>query len=310
MDTRFRRAAVLGAGVMGSGIAAHLAGAGLDVLLLDIVPPDAARPPARNALRRTAALDKALKAKPAAFFHPRDAERVRVGNLEDDLAEAGQCDLVIEAVSEDLDVKQALFARLETLLGPRRDRASNTSGLPIAKHASRAAASRMRQRFLVTHFFNPVRYMKLLELVAGRTPTRRCSTRVARFGEDDLGKGIVFGKDTPNFVANRIGVYGMMATHPASCSRTASPSRRSTPSSARRWAAPRAPCSAPPTSSASTPSSHVAQELLRHPAERRGARDFQVPDVHRADGRAAAARRQDRRRLLQEGQGGHRSPSI
>lgn len=202
----FKKVAVLGAGVMGSGIAAHLAGAGCDVLLLDIVPPDGKSP--RNAFSQ-GGLEKALKAKPAAFFHPRDAERITVGNFDDDLAAAAQCDLVIEVVKEDLEVKRKLFAKLEPLLGERTVVTSNTSGLPIAQLMEGRSPS-LRRRFLVTHFFNPVRYMKLLELVPGTDTDPAILEKVARFGSDVLGKGIVYGKDTPNFVANRIGVFAMM----------------------------------------------------------------------------------------------------
>ncbi len=202
----FRRVGVVGAGVMGSGIAAHLAGAGIDVLLLDIVPPDGKSP--RNAFSQ-GGKDKALKAKPAAFFSPRDAERVTVGNVEDDLAALAKCDLVIEVVKEDLAVKRALFAKLEPLLDAHTIIASNTSGLPIAQMMEGRSLS-MKKRFLVTHFFNPVRYMKLLEVVAGHDTDPAVVEKVARFGQDVLGKGIVFGKDTPNFVANRIGVFAMM----------------------------------------------------------------------------------------------------
>jgi 3-hydroxyacyl-CoA dehydrogenase len=202
----FKKVAVLGAGVMGSGIAAHLAGAGIEVLLLDIVPPDGKGE--RNAFAQ-GGKDKALKAKPAAFFTPRDADLIAVGNLEDDLDKAGKCDLVIEVVKEDLAVKKALFARLEPLLAEHTIVASNTSGLPIAQMMDGRSAS-MKKRFLVTHFFNPVRYMKLLEIIAGKDTDPKVVERVARFGEDVLGKGIVHGKDTPNFVANRIGVFAMM----------------------------------------------------------------------------------------------------
>lgn len=202
----FKKVAVLGAGVMGSGIAAHLAGAGIEVLLLDIVPPDGKGD--RNAFAQ-GGKDKALKARPAAFFTPRDADLIRVGNLEDDLDKAGKCDLVIEVVKEDLAVKQALFARLEPLLGEHTIVTSNTSGLPIAMMMEGRSAS-MKKRFLVTHFFNPVRYMKLLEIIAGKDTDPAIVDKVARFGEQVLGKGIVHGKDTPNFVANRIGVFAMM----------------------------------------------------------------------------------------------------
>ncbi len=212
-DRRFRRAAVLGAGVMGSGIAAHLAGAGLDVLLLDIVPPDLAPAAAtdKKARNRFAAggVDRLRTSKPSLIFHQRDLERIRVGNLEDDLAEAAKADIVIEAVREDLNVKQALFTKLEPLLGAQTVLASNTSGLPIGKLMAGRSAD-MRQRFLVTHFFNPVRYMRLLELVSGEETDPEVLRQVAEFGETQLGKGIVYGKDTTNFVANRIGIYGMM----------------------------------------------------------------------------------------------------
>ena len=210
----FRKVAVLGAGVMGSGIAAHLAGAGLEVLLLDIVPPakdgaeKATKPAERNAFA-SGALDKAMKSKPAAFFSQRDRERISVGNLEDDLAAAGKCDLIIEVVKEDLEVKRKLFARLEPLLDEHTILASNTSGLPINQMMEGRSAS-MKKRFLVMHFFNPVRYMKLLEIVAGTETDPTVVSRVAKFGDEVLGKGIVYGKDTPNFVANRIGVFAMM----------------------------------------------------------------------------------------------------
>ena len=211
MANQIRTAAVLGAGVMGSGIAAHLAGAGLDVLLLDIVPPDWTDEKGKADRNRFArgGLDKAQKARPAAFFSTRDAARVTVGNLEDDLALAGKCDLVIEAAPERLDLKQSLFARLEAVASPHTIVASNTSGLPIARMLEGRSAG-FAKRFLVMHFFNPVRYMRLLELVAGTATDGRVFADVAAFGQDVLGKGIVYGKDTPNFVANRIGTYGML----------------------------------------------------------------------------------------------------
>lgn len=211
-NRRFRRVAVLGAGVMGSGIAALFAGTGMDVVLLDIVPPDL-RPEETDKKARNkfalSALDKLKVSKPAALFHPRDLERITVGNLTDDLAVAGGCDLIIEAVREDIEVKRALYARLEPLLGPDTIVASNTSGLPIVRLMEGRGAS-MRRRFLVTHFFNPVRYMRLLELVVGPETDPQVLSDVAQLGETTLGKGIVYGRDTVNFVANRIGVLGMM----------------------------------------------------------------------------------------------------
>lgn len=208
-NARFKRVSVLGAGVMGGGIAAHLAGAGLDVFLLDIVPPDPALAARDKSAFARAGLDKALKNRPALFFSPRDAERVRVGNFDEHLAEAAQADLVIEVIKEDLGLKHALFARLEGLVAPSTIVSSNTSGIAIAQMVAGRSAD-FRSRFLVTHFFNPVRYMRLLELVAGSDTDAAVLARVAHFGEEVLGKGIVYAKDTTNFVGNRIGTHGMM----------------------------------------------------------------------------------------------------
>src|SRR5215471_16538923 len=175
----FKKVAVLGAGVMGSGIAAHLAGAGIEVLLLDIVPPDGKGD--RNAFAK-GGKEKALKAKPAAFFTPRDADLITVGNLEDDLAAAGQCDLVVEVVKEDLGVKKALFAKLEPLRAEHTIVTSNTSGLPIQLMTEGRSAA-FKKHFLVTHFFNPVRYMKLLEIISGKETDAGVIERVTRFCE-------------------------------------------------------------------------------------------------------------------------------
>ncbi|UQA58827.1 3-hydroxyacyl-CoA dehydrogenase/enoyl-CoA hydratase family protein [Polyangium aurulentum] len=209
------RAAVIGAGVMGSGIAAHLANAGIEVLLLDMVPPNLGEGEKKDRGARNrwsqGGLDKALKARPAAFFHPSFARLVTIGNVEDDLERTADCDLVIEAIIEKLEPKQQLFARLEKIVKPGCVVASNTSGLRIAEMMS-GRSEAFRKSFLVMHFFNPVRYMKLLELVAGPDTDPAVFDRVRRFGEDVLGKGIVVGKDTPNFVGNRIGVHAMLAT--------------------------------------------------------------------------------------------------
>jgi 3-hydroxyacyl-CoA dehydrogenase len=215
MTKPIRRVGVIGAGVMGSGIAAHLANAGVQAVLLDIVPPNLTKEEHadRAARNRFAAggLEKALKARPAAFFHPANAKLVEVGNTEDDLGKLADCDLVIEAVIERLDVKQALFARLEAVCKADAVIASNTSGLRIVDMVKGRSDS-FKKRFLVIHFFNPVRYMKLLELVAGPDTDPAVFERIRRFGEDGLGKGIVVGKDTPNFIGNRIGVHAMMST--------------------------------------------------------------------------------------------------
>jgi 3-hydroxyacyl-CoA dehydrogenase len=213
MSKPIRRVAVLGAGVMGSGIAAHCANAGLPVLLLDIVPPklsDAERPSkaARDGFA-AGALAKMLKAKPAAFFHPRNALLVQTGNFDDDLARVADCDLVIEAVIERLDIKQQLFTKLEAIVGAETLVASNTSGLRIADMLA-GRSEQFRKNFVVTHFFNPPRYMKLLELVAGPDTSTAARFRAETFGREVLGKGIVWAKDTPNFIANRIGAHSMM----------------------------------------------------------------------------------------------------
>jgi 3-hydroxyacyl-CoA dehydrogenase len=208
MTHPIRRVAVLGAGVMGSGIAAHCANAGIPVILLDIVPQKEGG--GRNALA-AGALAKMLKAKPAAFMHPRNAVLVSVGNFDDDLARVADCDLIIEAVIERLDIKQSLFAKLEKLAGPNAIIASNTSGLRIADMLQ-GRSEQFRKNFMVTHFFNPPRYMKLLELVAGPETSAEAKASAEKFGKELLGKGIVWAKDTPNFIGNRIGLQSMMTT--------------------------------------------------------------------------------------------------
>ncbi len=199
---------------MGAGIAAHVANAGYPVLLLDIVPPDlkdAGRAPraARDRIATTA-LANLARSKPAALFAASHARLITPGNLEDDLAEAGKCDLIVEAVVERLDIKRGLYARLEPLLGPDTIVASNTSGLRIADLLAECGDA-FKRRFLITHFFNPPRYMKLLETVAGPDTDPAALARAEQFGREVLGKGIVRAKDTPNFIANRIGAHAMMA---------------------------------------------------------------------------------------------------
>ncbi len=215
MTKPIRKIAVLGSGVMGSGIAAHCANAGLSVVLLDIVPPniadaDKGKKSVRNSFA-DGAIAKLLKGKPASFFHPRNALLVQTGNLEDDLERVKDCDLIVEAIIEKLDIKQALFTRLEKIVGPDTIVASNTSGLRIVDMMAGRTA-KFKENFLITHFFNPPRYMKLLELVAGPDTHADVKARVEAWGKDVLGKGIVWAKDTPNFIANRIGAHAMMAT--------------------------------------------------------------------------------------------------
>jgi 3-hydroxyacyl-CoA dehydrogenase len=190
---------------MGSGIAAHCANAGVPVLLLDIVPPDGKG--GRNAFAN-GAMDKLKKAKPAAFMAQRNAILIATGNFDDDLAKVADCDLIIEAVVERLDIKRALFEKLEKL-APHAIIASNTSGLRIVDMLV-GRTEQFKKNFMVTHFFNPPRYMKLLELVAGPETSAEAKARIEAWGKNELGKGIVWAKDTPNFVGNRIGVQSMM----------------------------------------------------------------------------------------------------
>jgi 3-hydroxyacyl-CoA dehydrogenase len=215
MNKPIRRTAVIGAGVMGSGIAAHFANAGLEVLLLDIVPPNISEADKKDKSKRDAwaagGLEKALKARPAAFFHKDNARLVKVGNVEDDLEKLKDCDLVIEAIIEKMEAKQALFEKLEKIVPEHCIVASNTSGLRIAE-MTKGRTANFKKHFLVLHFFNPVRYMKLLEIVSGPEADKDVVAHCVRFAEDTLGKGVVFGKDTPNFVGNRIGAHAMMAT--------------------------------------------------------------------------------------------------
>ncbi|WNG35567.1 crotonase [Archangium violaceum] len=216
MTTRIRKVAVLGAGVMGSGIAAHLANSGVRALLLDIVPPkagpgeDTASKSFRNKFA-LGALANMRKQKPSPIVSEQVFTAIEVGNFEDDLGRLAECDWVIEVVKEDMAVKQALFARVEQHARKDAIVSSNTSGLSI-KGMLEGRGAEFRKRFLVTHFFNPVRYMKLLELVAGPETDAEVVKSIHRFGEEVLGKGIVYGKDTTNFIANRVGTYGMMRT--------------------------------------------------------------------------------------------------
>lgn len=198
-----RRAAVLGAGTMGSRIAAHLANAGIPVLLLDMVP---AGEGARNRLA-TNALAALAKAKPAALYEASQAALITPGNFEDDLPKLAQCDWVIEAVAENLEIKAALLDRVTPHLAPKAVVTTNTSGLPVKKIAAGLRAA--RDRFFGTHFFNPPRYMRLLEIIPADESDPAVVSAFAAFADRLLGKQIVFANDTPNFIANRIGVAVM-----------------------------------------------------------------------------------------------------
>ena len=198
-----RRAAVLGAGTMGSRIAAHLANAGIPVLLLDIVPEGES---VRNKLAQSA-LTALAKAKPAALFEPSLAAMITPGNFEEDLPKLAQCDWVIEAVAENLEIKTALLGRVAPHLAPLAVLTTNTSGLPIRNIA--AGLKSHRDRFFGTHFFNPPRYMQLLEVIPTSESDPGVVSAFATFADRMLGKRVVYANDTPNFIANRIGVVVM-----------------------------------------------------------------------------------------------------
>jgi len=201
----FKSATVLGAGTMGAQIAAHLANAGLNVYLLDIPPRDGGNKDA--VVERGFA--QARKAKPDPFFTDEAARRITTGNFDDDFERVSQSDWVIEAVVERLDVKRGLMERIEAAARPDTIISTNTSGLSVADIAEGRSES-FRRRFLATHFFNPPRYLKLLELVPSRDTDVSVLQRIAHFGRIHLGKGIVIAKDTPYFIGNRIGVFAML----------------------------------------------------------------------------------------------------
>ena len=202
-----RRAAVLGAGTMGSRIAAHLANAGIPSLLLDL-PPKGESAERRNRLAESA-LAALAKTKPAAFYEVSLAAMITPGNFEDDLPKLKQCDWVIEAVAENLEIKRALLDRVTPHLSPQAVLSTNTSGLTIAKIA--AGLKSHRDRFFGTHFFNPPRYMQLLEIIPTAENDPALVAAFATFGDRVLGKQVVFANDTPNFIGNRIGVAVMFS---------------------------------------------------------------------------------------------------
>ncbi len=204
MNKPFQTVAVLGAGVMGTQIAAHLANAGLTVHLLDLPAPSGEK----NGLVE-GALKKALKQSPPIFFTEKTAQRVILGNYEEHFDRLSHVDWVIEAVVENLAIKQQLMERLEKTVGRDTVISTNTSGLPIGAIAQ-GRSKHFRQHFLGTHFFNPPRYLKLLELIPTSDTDPLILERMKWFGRMHLGKGIVVAKDTPNFIANRIGMFVSM----------------------------------------------------------------------------------------------------
>lgn len=219
--SRIEKAAVLGAGTMGAQLAAHLANAGIPVLLLDIaprelLPEEAAKKltleskEVRNRIAR-AGLEAAKRARPAAFFTKDIASLVSVGNFDDDMARIADCDLIIEAVVENLDIKRKLYEKVEQHRRPGSIIASNTSGIPIRALAENQSED-FRAHFLGAHFFNPPRYLHLVELITTEWTKPEVACFMHGFLDGRLGKGVVVAKDRPNFIANRIGTFGAMDT--------------------------------------------------------------------------------------------------
>lgn len=221
MIQSIKKAAVLGSGVMGSGIAAHLANSGIPTLLLDIVPKELTEDEMKKGLTlenmqvrnrfSTHALKKLLKQKPASLTSKENLTLIEAGNLEDDAVRLAECDWIIEVVVENLDVKKQIFAKIDEVRKQGSIVSSNTSGISVEAMA-KGRSEDFQAHFLGTHFFNPPRYLKLLEVI----PTKKTSPEVLafmkKFAEDVLGKGVVEAKDTPNFIANRIGTYGLLVT--------------------------------------------------------------------------------------------------
>ncbi len=207
MTSRIQKTVVLGAGTMGARIAAHFANAGLSCLLLDIVPKDATQAD-RNKLARVG-IEAAKKSKPAALFSSSLASRIAIGNLEDDLPRIAEADWIIEVVAENLEIKRNLLEKVAQFRKPGSIVTTNTSGLPVHRIAE-GLPEEFQQHWAGTHFFNPPRYMKLVEIIPGPKTSADVLGALADFCDRRLGKGVVVAKDTPNFIANRIGTYSML----------------------------------------------------------------------------------------------------
>ncbi len=187
---------------MGAGIAAQVANAGIPVLLLDIVPREGND---RDAIAK-GAVAKMLKTEPAPFMSKRAAKLVETGNIDDHLARVAECDWVVEAIVERLDIKQALYEKLEAVKKPGTAVSSNTSTIPLG-NLIEGRSDQFKRDFLITHFFNPPRYMRLLEIVTGPETDADLARRVEDFADRAMGKRVIHAKDTPGFIANRLGTY-------------------------------------------------------------------------------------------------------
>lgn len=215
MARTIRKVAVLGSGVMGSGIAAHLANVGIPTILLDIVPRDLSDsekedPSARNRLA-SEAIAKLKKQKPAPLAKKENAELIEAGNMEDHMNRLEEVDWIVEVVVENLEIKKKVYEQVDKYRKQGAIVSSNTSGISIEAMAE-GRSEDFRKNFLGTHFFNPPRYLKLLEVIRTKDTSDEVFEFMRTFGEDVLGKGVVEAKDTPNFIANRIGTYGLLVT--------------------------------------------------------------------------------------------------
>jgi len=220
MKRRIKKVAVIGSGIMGSGIACHFANIGVEVLLLDIIPRELSEAEkakgltlenkiVRNRLVNDS-LKASLKSKPSPIYNQKFASRITTGNLEDDISKIKNVDWIIEVVVERLDIKQLVFEKVEKYRTPGTLVSSNTSGIPI-KFMSEGRSDDFKQHFAVTHFFNPVRYLKLFEVVPGPDCKQDVTDFLMMYGEKFLGKTSVLAKDTPAFIGNRVGIFGIMS---------------------------------------------------------------------------------------------------
>ena len=220
MTRRIKKIAIVGSGIMGSGIACHFANIGVEVLLLDIVPRElndkekAKGLTLENKIVRNRLVNEALmaslKSKPSPIYSQKFADRITTGNIEDDLHKIKDVDWVMEVVVERLDIKQQVFEKIEKYRTPGTLITSNTSGIPI-KYMNEGRSEDFQKHFAVTHFFNPPRYLKLFEVVPGPKCTQEVTDFLMMYGDKFLGKTAVLAKDTPAFIGNRIGIFGIMS---------------------------------------------------------------------------------------------------
>src|SRR5690606_15982585 len=220
MQRRIKKVAVIGSGIMGSGIACHFANIGCEVLLLDIIPRELTDAEQKKGLTLESKsvrnrivndnLQAALKSKPSPIYHPKFAERISTGNTTDDMAKIATADWIIEVVVERLDIKKQVFEQIEKFRKPGTLITSNTSGIPI-QFMAEGRSEDFRKHFCGTHFFNPARYLKLFEIIPGPDTSEEVLDFLNDYGEKFLGKTSVLAKDTPAFIGNRIGIFGIQS---------------------------------------------------------------------------------------------------